>query len=123
MGSHIEIVGVYPIPGTEEPVVLIELWVKEFHGKCDFGAFGQEIPELEPADEQVAYDEHLLTDDGTSGRRILFDPYEVSDHARFAFFLHYLDASRPIKTPFGPVSLPPPTRRPERLAFIRYCQP
>ena len=122
MTTRVEVVGVYPVEEAEEPVVLIELWIKDFQGKVNFGAIGQQVPGLEPADEQVAYDEYLLSDDGTSGRRIQFNPYQMAGHARFAFFLHYLDASRPIKTPFGPVTLPPPAERPARLAFIHYIQ-
>jgi hypothetical protein len=44
-------------------------------------------------------------------------------HARWAFFMHYLNPNAPLLTPVGPVSLPPATPTPRHLENIRYELP
>jgi hypothetical protein len=56
---------------------------------------------------QVAYDEQPLDD----------------KRSRWAFFFHYLDLSKPLLTPMGPLELPTPTPLPEHLQQIAYDDP
>ena len=121
--AYIEVIGVYPISRTSEPVFLIELFIRDFKGKIDFGEFGQNVSSLGAARDQVAYKEYLLNDDGTSGAEPRLEPWRVEGNARVAFFLHYLDVTKPINTPLGTVLLPTPKRRPPRLKFIKYMRP
>jgi hypothetical protein len=37
--------------------------------------------------------------------------------------MHFLDLSRPLRTPFGEIPLPEPTEHPERLAIVEYEEP
>jgi hypothetical protein len=108
---------------AEEPVSLVEIWIKGHRGSVDFAKFLQRHPELEPADEQVAYFEHLLDADGVTGAWPVAGRVEIDRDLRVAFFIHYLDTMRPLETPFGPTLLPEPTDRPARLDFVEYCLP
>lgn len=123
MDARIEVIGVYPVRGAKQLVSLVELWIRDYFGIVDFGNFGQNVPEIGVSHNQVAYDEHLLNDEGTSGAALSLDPCSVQGEARVTFFLHFVDCSRPMKTPFGLVPLPQPADLPARLAFIRYSPP
>ena len=118
-----EIVGAYLVPEAKQPVTLIEFWVKGFQGTLDFGDFKQVISSLRPADVQVAYLEHRLSEDGTSGQDVSLETVTVSSDARFAFFIHFMQLDQPLQTPFGLVQLPQPKPRPARLAFVEYEEP
>lgn len=80
-------------------------------------------PELDPAQDQVAYLEHRLNGEGTTGEPLSWEPLKVDGDARVAFFLYYLDTGKALDTPVGPILLPPETERPDRLAFIAYSEP
>jgi hypothetical protein len=43
--------------------------------------------------------------------------------ATVTFFMHHLDLTRPLTTPFGEVRLPPANPRPARLASIVHDAP
>ena len=123
---RVEVVGVYPVE-AEELCHLIELIVHESKGPFDTGLFCQEDPNLERADWQVAYDEKVLDWAGTG---ILADGFDLtpdseiwSGDVRLCFFLHYVDLSKPLETPFGAVELPEPTPRPARLDQVEYWPP
>src|SRR5688572_8019862 len=122
MSRKAQVVGTYLVPNAEQPVVLVELWL-EAGGLIDFSQFRQESSSGKEADDQVAYDEYLLSEDGSKGRRLSFKPLRVTERVRVAFFLHYPDYSRPLQTPVGPVELPRPSRAPSRLAFVEYIEP
>ena len=85
---------------------------------------GQAIPGEAEDNWQVPYDEHFLNSEGTT---ILNPDYpdEIprSVDLRVAFYFHYLDLSRPIKTPFGDMSLPEVTKKPGRLSILEYDPP
>ena len=121
-----EVLGIYPVE-AEEPCHLIELIVHESNGPFDTGLFCQEDPNLERANWQVAYDEKVLDWAGTA---ILADAFDLeldseiwSGDVRLCFFLHYVDLSRPLQTPFGTVALPEPMPRPDRLGPVEYWPP
>ena len=101
----------------------MELWVRSYKGELDFTDFSQSTTKSQPGLEQVAYLEHMLSDDGASGTSLPMDPQHFEGDARVAFFMHFLDTTRPLSTPLGPVSLPKPTPIPARLSFMKYIEP
>ncbi|MCX8154978.1 MAG: hypothetical protein N3J91_00780 [Verrucomicrobiae bacterium] len=122
----IEIIGVYPID-AEQPVHLVELWVRGAQGKFKIGDITQEVPGEPPDNWQCPYLEKLLS---PSGDKVVADDFELmkrpdlwSGDMRLAFFFHYLDLELPLKTPFGEVQLPAETELPDRLAMIEYEEP
>lgn len=125
----VEIVGVHPIQGAQGYfgqelglVVLVEAWIRDRDDRLKFGGFGQsEGVTLGPQD-QVAYDEVFLSDDGSAVAAHDLRPLDASD-LRVAFFLHFYEASRPILTSYGPVHAPDPTPLPERLSKLITYEP
>jgi hypothetical protein len=148
--AHVEIIGVHPIEVTDElvqeafevkygyledpddalqlareeveSVVLIEALVKDRDDRFDVAHFGQSQGDKLAANDQVAYDEIFLSDDGTSviarGQR------EVgAGDLRIAFFLHFYQDTRPLLTSYGSVPLPPKTPMPQRLSAITKYEP
>ena len=116
-------VGIYLVNSTE-PCFLVELWLRDVVEPIDFGEFTQEIPGQPRDNWQVPWDERILNDDGTAGESAPFPgPLQARGNVRVAFFFHYLDATRPLLSPCGPIALPPSTRLPERLRFIDYEPP
>ena len=76
---------------------------------------------------QVAYDERAMN---VTGDTAITDSFELASRpdllqgdVRLVFFMHYLDAARPLITPFGALELPTPTDRPQRLSSIEYEEP
>ena len=118
--AGVEGVGVYRVPEASEPCHLVEVIVRDSRG-FDVTQFQQEEPGQPPEYWQVAWDERTLN--ATGDEETSEPPGDVEGTVRFAFFLHYLDPSRPLLTPFGPVSLPEPSNRPERPGMIKYEEP
>jgi hypothetical protein len=94
---------------------------------CDPGDFVQPDPDQAEENWQTAYDERALDASGSSA---ITESFELSDRpdllegdVRLVFFVHHLDVTRPIRTPFGDIELPDPSDRPDRLAPIEYEQP
>jgi len=126
MSTSVEVIGVYPIE-TDPHVHLIELLIRGSTGVFDMSEFTQESLGLPTSDWQVAYDEQLL-DEG--GENIVANGFFARDKSelwsgsvRLIFFFHYLNLSKPLKTPFGDVALPKEGEKPERLSAIRYEPP
>ncbi len=121
---RIEVIGVYSVP-AREPCHLVELWVRELTGELPVSDFTQEM-EGTPRDSwQVPWDERVLNESGTSqiGKRFPLRVQADGSDLRLAFFFDYLDFSRPLLTPAGPLELPAPTKRPSRLQFFEYESP
>jgi len=102
------IVGVHPIEAPE-PCHLCELVVEGEVHEFDFGEFTQALAGRDRSYWQVPYDEKLLSSFGAQ--------------RSYVFFFHYLDCAQPMLSPFGPLFLPKPTPRPERLSFLVYESP
>src|SRR5437660_10013390 len=107
--ASVEVLGVYPIPGTPEPVHLIEVVVHRSPG-FDPSDFVQADPGQPKTNWQTAYDERALNESGDSP---ITDSFELSGRpdllegdVRLVFFMHYLDPSAPLSPPFRPVDLP-----------------
>lgn len=108
MTSRVKIIGVHPVP-ADESVHLIEIEVEESTGPFDFGAVTQETPDQPCENWQVAYDERELN--------------SVDGKVRFAFFFHYLDPGKPLRTSYGSVKLPAVSPIPLHLSEIEYEAP
>jgi hypothetical protein len=123
---RIEIVGVYAVC-AEQPVHLVEIWIKEARGILDVGKITQETPDQPHSNWQVPYLERILND---RGDEVITDEFEADKppdlwkgDVRMAFFFHNLDLGRPLRTPFGEVALPMESPLPSRLAIIDYDPP
>lgn len=102
----IRVAGVYPIRASQ-PCHLIELEIENQSEPFDWGSVTQEDLAQPRANWQVAYDETPLNDEGT----------------RWVCFFHYLDFSKPLLTPAGPLPIPAPRSLPEHLRHVRYVEP
>jgi hypothetical protein len=120
---NFDIIGVYPVC-AREPCHLVELWVRGLDGVLDFGQFTQAIPGQPQSNWQVPYDERVLNENGTAPVGDRFpDQIMGTGDLRVAFFFHYLDFSKPLLSPAGPLELPAPSERPSRLQFLEYEPP
>lgn len=120
----IEVFGVYPVLGSEEPCHLVEIALTGVSDAWDVGDFTQEVAGLDRGGWQAAYDEHYLNEEGACDLDSEnYDQRPAGSDFRLVFFFHYLDFSKPLFTPFGSVSLPRERQLPERLAFIEYDPP
>lgn len=108
MANQARIVGIHPI-AADEPVHLVELEIVGSADDFDFGEVTQELPDQPRSNWQVPYDE----------REIASEPGRVWS----AFFFHYLDTSKPLLSPAGPLELPTETPVPEHLQDVEYEQP
>ncbi|MGL6195916.1 MAG: hypothetical protein ACRC2T_13965 [Thermoguttaceae bacterium] len=133
----VELIGVYllepdviedygePLCNPENPenALLLEMIVPYPIKECDIAAFTQPLDS--PRDYwQVPYLEVFLN---ANGEAKLADPEIQEWHGstiRIVFFMHCLDLSRPLQTPFGDVPLMTPTKFPPRLkGLIKYFEP
>ena len=124
--NMIEVIGVYPVT-ADEPCHLVEFRARDVQAVFDFGSFTQEMPDTPRSNWQAPWMERILSTDGT---KVVADDSDISQKpelfrgdVRCVFFFHYLDAGRPLLTPFGEVRLPKPADRPERLSMIQYEAP
>ena len=86
--------------------------------------FTQELPGKPEASRQVPFADVFLNGDGNEIiGDVMLDGHKkhfwIGD-VRIAFFFHYLDLSKDLKTPFGFVKLPEVTKRPKRLKIMKY---
>ena len=121
--QYVEIVGVHKVKAPQS-CHLIEIIIWNLNGKIDMFGFTQEIPGKPESSRQVPYEDMFLNNDGTKIiGDVMLDEHEdrfQTGNVRIAFFFHYLDFSKPLRTPFGPVQLPEVTKRPERLKMMKY---
>ncbi len=126
ISGRVEVVGVYPVKAAE-PVHLVELLMRGIGPGFSFGSISQAIRGAAETRKQVPRREVLLD---SRGEKVVVRTTELSHRpekligdCRVAFFIHYLDLKRPLKSPFGDISLPKPVPRPKRLRAVRYQQP
>ncbi|HUT56058.1 MAG TPA: hypothetical protein VM658_21890 [bacterium] len=98
-----------------ESAVLIEALVNNVDERFDAGDFGQ-------ADsEQAAYEETYLTVDGN---KVISQYQKPADfNFRIAFFIHYFDHSKKLKSSYGPLECPPVKAMPDRLSKLVPYEP
>jgi len=121
-----EVVGVHEVE-ADEPCHLVELRLDGLTGPLDLAAFTQSAAGLDSSSWQVPWQEALLD---SAGETLLAGPW-LSDadaeswngNVRLAFFFHYLDLTRDLQTPLGPLRLPAPSISPARLGQLRYARP
>ena len=125
ISGQVEVIGVYPVRAAE-PVHLIELQMRGIGPGFDLAAISQPMLGTPEGSWQVPWGEVLLD---SSGQQVIARGAELSDRielllgdCRVAFFFHYLDLKRPLRSPFGDISLPEPVPRPKRLRVVRYEQ-
>lgn len=107
--GQIEIIGVHPIV-ARAPVHLIRFATTNEFETIYWRAFTQANPALERDFWQAAYDEQQLAN--------------LSDgRVQAVFFFHYLDITRPLMTPAGPIELPESSPLPPELQHIHYEDP
>ena len=86
---------------------LIEIKIEPPTAKFNWGEFTQPIAGEPSSNWQVPYDERSI--DKAAGH--------------WAFFLHFVDLTRPISTPLGERPLPHPTPIPRHLASVEHEAP
>jgi hypothetical protein len=97
-------------------VVLFDVLVSGRDARFDVGDFGQD------ESDQVAYDEHFLSEDGSEV--VEEDSVVPSGKSlRVAFFLHFVDPSKPLNTNYGQVAIPPIQPMPARLRNLVPYEP
>ena len=120
--QSVEIIGVHKVKATQ-PCHLIEIIIHNSSDVIDMSLFTQEIPSIEGSSRQVPYDDMFLNVDGTEIiGDVMLDGYEKqywTGDIRIAFFFHYLDFLKPLKTPFGYLKLPGVTKKPNRLNIMK----
>jgi hypothetical protein len=96
--------------------VLIEAAIHNRDDHFSVSDFGQ------AGSDQAAYSEVFLSEDG---RAVIADAFDVptGPRLRIAFFLHFFDPAKTLKTSYGPVSLPPLQAMPRRLAELVPYEP
>jgi hypothetical protein len=139
-GPNLTILGVYsPIIGMEtwqeqwqvtgddnltkehfDKLVLIEGLVNDLNGPFDMSKFGQMQPDHpnDPRYMQVGYDEGLLSADGETLIQRKMDSVRGTGPLRFAVYLHFYDADRPLQWQAGTVKCPPIQDVPLRLLAL-----
>lgn len=126
MKTSAEILGVYLVPNNPE-VHLVEIVIKGSKQKLNIYQFTQEIPNQPRKYWQVPWDEKLLDESGEvviANNDLLEKETNLwIGYLHLIFFFHYLDFSKPLLTPFGPLVLPKELIRPERLSKIIYESP
>jgi hypothetical protein len=115
--------GVYTVADNQD-VHLIELIFDSPPEKIDVGLITQTVQGQDEGDWQTPWDEKYLDEKGEN----IIDDYAQRPTGqamtRLIFFFHFLDFSKPLFTPNGPVRLTRPTSLPQRLAdLITYEKP
>jgi hypothetical protein len=104
-------------------VVLVEAIIRNRDHGFDVGHFTQPEHGIPENNWQVAWAESYLTLDGKS---LAFerwsDPPESGD-LRVAFFMHFWQSDKPLRSSYGDVTCPQVTEMPERLARLVPYQP
>jgi len=90
-----------------EHLHLIEIEVEPSGDQLEWREITQRVAQLDRSSWQAPYDEQALD----------------ARHRRWVFFFHFLDATKPLQTPCGPLRLPPVTPVPRHLKQIVYQAP
>lgn len=90
-----------------ETLYLVEIELGPAGAGLDWSAITQPISGRPQDEWQVPFDEQPLDTEGK----------------RWAFFLHFVDLHRPLKTPLGERTLPEPTPIPPHLQHVSYEVP
>jgi hypothetical protein len=106
-----------------DSTVLIEALVRNRDGHFDIGDFTQPDESLPRSNWQVAWAEAYLSADGEALAVERWSPAPASGDLRVAFFLHYWDPGRPLRSSYGDLQCPLPKGMPKRLAKLVPYEP
>jgi hypothetical protein len=101
-------VGIHSV-SSQEDAYLIELIAEGNLDDFAFDEITQEMEDIPRSSWQAPFDERLLE--------------STPCFARYAFFFHFVNFTKPLITSFGPLELKEPTATPEHLAAMTYEQP
>jgi hypothetical protein len=100
-------------------LVLIEALVEHIDTRFKTGELGQLYTRGDyPDNFQCAYDEALLSLDGKAVIERSMHCVRGSGPLRFAFYLHFYDANRPLRWSYGEVQCPAVAPAPRRLKSL-----
>lgn len=100
-------------------LVLIEALVEHIDARFSMSELGQLYRRGDyPDNFQCAYDEALLSSDGKAVIERNMNCVKGSGLQRFAFYLHFYDAGRPLHWSYGQVQCPPVEPVPWRLKHL-----
>jgi hypothetical protein len=118
--------GVYKVRAPQ-PCFIVEITIHDSETELKFSQVVYNVKIGGRKTEQVPFEEHFLSEDGET---VLGDytygwdnPDAWVGEVRLAFLMHFLKAGETIETPYGPLTIPEPTKRPERLKSIKYVSP
>lgn len=119
---YVEVLGVHAVDAPD-PCHLIEVVIRNCSDRVDLAEITQDGSPLPRSEWQAPYDEHLVV----QGELVsLWQPVAADvwhGDVRLAFFLHYVELDRPMRTPFGDVMLPRESPVPSHLEAMHYEQP
>jgi len=90
-----------------EHLHLIEIEVEPSGDQVEWREITQPVAQLDRSSWQAPFDQRALD----------------ARHRRWVFFFHFLDTTKPLQTPCGPLGLPPVTAVPRHLKNIVYQAP
>jgi hypothetical protein len=106
-------------PDYWEKLVLIEALAHDMDGELDAGKLGQQPRERpDPNSFLCCYDEGLLSTDGETLISRDMGCVRGTGCLRFAFYLEFYDATRPLSIPYGAVGCPAVVEMPARLEML-----
>lgn len=120
----VEIIGVHKVRSREH-CHLIEIIIHGNAGPVNMAKITQKLSGKPESSWQVPYEDKFLDSEGkVITGDVMLDGMERPElwegEVRIAFFFHYLQPTKPLRTPFGEVKLPEITPRPKRLMFMKY---
>jgi hypothetical protein len=101
-----------------DSVVLIEVAVKNRDRGFDMGDFTQSGDDVSRDNWQVAWAERFLSSDGSEVVVEQFGKPPATGDLRVAFYLHFWDPAKALRSSYGDIMCPAPTQIPERLAKL-----
>jgi len=111
----VKLIGLYSVDENPD-VTLVELMISRKADEIQIGEFTQEIQNEPPLNWQAPFAEKYLSLDG---EKIIGDDFDLpeilTDTTRLTFFIYFLDPSKPLLTPFGPLQLTQKQVQPKRI--------
>ena len=104
-------------------VVLVEAIVHNRDERFDVGQFTQPQDGMREESWQVVYAEGYLSLDGEALAVERWSKPPESGDLRVAFFLHFWQPNKPLRSTYGEVACPPAQEMPERLARLVPYEP
>jgi hypothetical protein len=106
-----------------ESIVLIEAVVRDRDTRFKVGGFTQPQDGVPESNWQVAYGEVFLTADGDGLTVERWSEAPESGDLRVAFFLHFWQPDKPLRSTYGDVACPSVQEMPERLTRLVPYEP